>query len=156
MRDPVVRELAARAGTEPEYVRDLERLGFIDPNLVALSPGTVRVVRMVRGLQNAGLVLDEMASAVRAGALSFAFLERPVFDRFAGLSEWTFQSLSDETGIPLELLTVIRESIGFAQPNAEDRVREDELGIVPAIRKHVEHGIRPAVIERWLRVYGDG
>jgi class 3 adenylate cyclase len=110
---------------------------------------------MVRSLQDAGLALEEMAIAVRAGDLSFAFLELPVFDRFAALTSWTFGTLSAETGIPLELLTVIREAIGFAQPTADDLVREDELLVVPAVRSHVERGLKAGVIERWLRVYGD-
>src|SRR5438876_3766160 len=38
----------------------------------------------------------------------------------------------------------------------EDRVREDELSVVPAIQLQLSNGIRPVVIERWLRVCGDG
>jgi class 3 adenylate cyclase len=155
MNESAARELAARSGTDEAYVRDLERLGFLDPNLTAVSPGSVRVVRMIRSLQDAGLSLDEMASAVHGGMLSFSFLDMPVFDRFAGLSGSTFRSLSEETGIPLELLTVVREAIGFAQPAPDDLLRDDELLIVPAIREHVKRGLRPAAIERWLRVYGD-
>jgi class 3 adenylate cyclase len=154
MNDTLARELAARSGTDPDYVRAVERLGLLDP-LSAVTPGSIRVVRMVKSLQEAGLALDEMASAVRSGALSFGFLQLPVFDRFAGLTSSTFQTLSTETGIPLELLTVIREAIGFAQPVADDLVREDELPIVRVVREHVERGLQPAVIERWLRVYGD-
>jgi adenylate cyclase len=156
MQDSVARELAARSGTDPAYVRTLGEYGFLAAELPAASSGSVRVVRMVQSLEDAGLSLEEMASAVRSGALSFAFLELPVFDRFAGLTESTFRTLSTETGIPLDLLKVIREAIGFAEPDSDDLVREDELLIVPAVREHVERGLKPEVIERWLRVYGDG
>ena len=50
---------------------------------------------------------------------------------------------------------VIREAAGFAEPQAKDRVRENELLIVPLIEAQVAEGFRPRVIERWLRVYGD-
>ena len=44
------------------------------------------------------------------------------YDRFASLAAETFQQVSDRTGIPLELLTVMREAIGMAQPSPDDRL----------------------------------
>jgi class 3 adenylate cyclase len=67
----------------------------------------------------------------------------------------TFQQLSARTGIPMDLLKVVREAIGFAEPRPEDHVREYELSIVPAIELQLSKGFRPAVIERWLRVCAD-
>src|SRR5687767_14025129 len=96
-----------------------------------------------------------MAAAVRDGARSFSFLDTTAFDRFAGVSATTFQELSERTGIPLELLKVLREAVGFAEPAPEDRVREDELLVVPVIELQLSAGVRPVVIERWLRVYAD-
>ena len=57
--------------------------------------------------------------------------------------------------MPLELLIVIREAIGMAQPSPDDRLREDEMAIVPFIELQVAEGFRPAAIERLLRVQGD-
>jgi adenylate cyclase len=51
---------------------------------------------------------------------------------------------------------VIREAIGMAQPSPDDRLREDEMPIVPFIELQVAQGFRPAAIERLLRVQGDG
>jgi hypothetical protein len=50
---------------------------------------------------------------------------------------------------------VMRETIGFARPRPEDLVREDELRIAPAIELQLSRGFKSAVIERWLRVYGE-
>jgi adenylate cyclase len=99
--------------------------------------------------------LDGMAAAVRDGALSFSFLDVAAYDRFAGLSGSTFQQLSAQTGIPLELLMVVREAVGFAEPRPEDHVHHNELSVVPVIQLQLSKGFRPVVIERWLRVYGD-
>src|SRR5207247_6949932 len=77
------------------------------------------------------------------------------FERFAALAAETFQQVSDRTGVPLELLTVIREAIGMAEPSPDDRLREDEMAIVPFIELQVSEGFRPAAIERLLRVQGD-
>ena len=109
----------------------------------------------MRSFEQAGVPLEGMAAAVRDGALSFAYLDATAFDRFAGLSGTTFQQLSERTGIPLDLLKVVREAAGFAEPRPEDLVREDELSVVPAIELQLSTGFRPVVIERWLRVCGD-
>jgi adenylate cyclase len=154
MHEATIHEVAARSGVDAEYVGRLARLGFLKPDWAA-TPGAVRVVRMVHSLEQAGITVDEMATALADGALSFAFLEFPVFDRFSGLTTTTFAALAAETGVPLELLVVIREAVGFAQPGPDDLVREDELRVVPVVREHIRRGLRPAVIERWLRVYGE-
>jgi adenylate cyclase len=100
-----------------------------------------------------------MAAAVRDGVLSFSYLDVAASDRFAdrfaGLSGTTFQQLSASTGIPLELLLVVREAVGFAAPRPEDHVHHNELSLVPLIQLQLAKGFRPVVIEGWLRVYGD-
>src|SRR5207249_2812163 len=59
------------------------------------------------------------------------------------------------TGVPVELLMVIREAIGAAQARPEDRMREDELAIVPFTELQHSASFKPAAIERFLRVIGD-
>jgi adenylate cyclase len=149
-------EVAQRAGVDPGYVDRLVELGIMTPDAGGrFSPGDVLRARWLQSLERAGLPLEGIAAAVRDGALSFSFLDVPAYDRFAGLSGTTFQQLSAETGIPLELLTVVREAVGFAEPGPDDTVREDELTVVPLIQLQLAKGFRPMVIERWLRVYGD-
>jgi adenylate cyclase len=149
-------EVARRAGVDPVYVDRLVELGILTPGQGdAFSPGDVRRARWVRSLERAGVPLEGMAAAVRQGTLSFSFLDVPAFDRFALLSDTTFRELSERTGVPLELLKVVREAIGFAEPRPEDRVREDELSVVQAIELQLSKGFRPVVIERWLRVCED-
>jgi adenylate cyclase len=149
-------EVAQRAGVDPDYVDRLVELGILPPAAgAAFSPGDVLRARWVQSLERAGVPLEGMAAAVRDGALSFSFMDVAAVDRFAGLTGTTFQELSAQTGIPLELLLVVREAVGFAEPGPEDRVHEYELSVVPAIELQLAKGFRPVVIERWLRVYGD-
>jgi adenylate cyclase len=149
-------EVARRAGVDPDYVDRLVEVGILKPGPGdALSPGDVRRARWVRSLELAGVPLDGIAAAVRQGTLSFSFLDSAAFDRFALLSGTTFRELSERTGIPLELLKVVREAVGFAEPRPDDHVREDELSVVQAIELQLSKGFRPAVIERWLRVCED-
>src|SRR5207249_1552449 len=75
--------------------------------------------------------------------------------RFAEFSGSTFHELSARTGIPMDLLKVVREATGFTEPQPQDRVREDELSVVQTIELQLSKGFRPVVIERWLRVCAD-
>jgi len=149
--------MAARAGVDPDYVDRLVELGILSPGSGnTFSAGDVRRARWVQSFERAGVPLEGLAAAVRDGTLSFSYLDAAAFDRFAGVSTTTFRELSDRTGVPLDLLLVIREAHGFAEPGPEDHVREDELSVVPAIENQLAAGIRPEVIERLLRAYGDG
>jgi adenylate cyclase len=149
-------EVARRAGVDPGYVDRLVELGILTPATGdAFSSGDVRRARWVQGIERAGVPLEGMAAAVRDGALSFSYLDVTAFDRFAEHSGTTFHQLSARTGIPLELLLVVREAVGFAEPGPEETVREDELSVVSAIELQLAEGFRPGVIERWLRVCGD-
>ncbi len=150
------KEVARKAGVDPEYVDRLVELGFLRPEPGdAFSAADVRKARWVRSLEVAGVPLDGMAAAVRDGTLSFSYLDASAFDRFAGLSSTTFEQLSERTGIPLDLLKVMREAAGLAEPRPEDLVREDELSVVQTIEAMLAIGFRPVVIERWLRVCAD-
>jgi adenylate cyclase len=149
-------EVAQRAGVDPDYLDRLVELGILTLDAAgAFSPGDVLKARWMQSLERAGVPLDGLAAAVRDGALSFSYLDVAAYDRFAGLSGTTFHQLSAGTGIPLELLMVVREAFGFAEPRPEDHVHDNELSVVPLIQLQLAKGFRPMVIERWLRVYGD-
>jgi hypothetical protein len=55
-----------------------------------------------------------------------ASFDLPLYQRFSLLTETTFQQASAEHGVPLELLMVVREAVGYAQPGAEDLVAETD------------------------------
>lgn len=70
---------------------------------------------MARSLENAGIPLDGVAAGIRNGALSLDFLDAAAYERFAALAPETFRQVSERTGVPVELLMIIREAIGLAQ-----------------------------------------
>jgi class 3 adenylate cyclase len=149
-------QLARRAGVDPGYVDRLVDLGILRIGEDGVfSQGDVLTARWVHGLEESGVPLEGMATAVGDGTLSFSYLHASAFDRFAEVSGTTFSELGERTGIPMDLLKGVREAVGFAEPGPEDRVREDELTIVSAIELQLSNGVRPVVIERWLRVCAD-
>ena len=149
-------EIAQRAGVDPGYIDRLVGLGILTPDPAdTFSPGDALRARWLQSLERAGVPLEGLAAAVRDGTLSLSFLDVPAYDQFTGLSATTFQQLSAQTGIPLELLMVVREAFGFAEPQPQDHVHQNELSVVPLLQLQLSKGFRPVVIERWLRVYAD-
>ena len=148
-------QAADRAGISLDDLNRQIELGVITPTADRFSAGDVRRAGLVHSLENAGIPLDGLAAMIRDGNLSLDFMDSPTYERFAALSDVTFQQLSASTGVPVELLMIIREAVGSAQPDPDDRMREDELAIVPFIELQVGAGFRPIAIERLLRVIGD-
>jgi adenylate cyclase len=149
-------EAANRAGVDPGYVDRLIELGIIAPDAShQLTKGDVRRAQMAQTLEKAGISLAGVAAGIQDGSLSLAFMDAPAYDRFATLSNETFEGLSERTGLPVDLLMLIREATGAGVPDPDDRVREDELAVVPAIEAALAVGFRPASIARQLRVLSD-
>src|ERR671919_2556347 len=152
--DYSIGDVARRAGVAHDYVSRLVELGVVSRGQGAVfSEGDVRRVRLMQTLERAGVPLEEVAATIRRGDLSLDFMDLSHFARLSPLTDVTFEELSEKTTIPVELLLVIREAAGFAEPLPEHRVRDNELLIAPLVEAQVAEGFRPRVIERWLRVY---
>jgi adenylate cyclase len=150
-------ELAQRAGVPAEFIDRLIELGVVSPGEgnAPFSGGDLRRVRFVQGLEQGGIPLEAVGSAVQSGELSFDFFDVSVWDRFGGLAAKTYRELSAETGLSLDLLHAIRESMGFARPEPDDRVREDEFEAVALVRATITAGVDPVAMERHVRTWGE-
>ena len=147
---------ARRAGVEPQEVVRLTDLGILAGSAGdAYTDADVRRVLVVQELERAGLPSDALASLVRDGRLSLDFLDDAGFRAFAAFADETFAELSERTGIPIEVLTVLRDATGGKAASPDDHVRVGELDILPLVEYQMQLGFRPQAIERALRVYGD-
>ena len=149
-------QIAKRAGVDLSYIDQLAGLGILEPDPDGNLPeSAVRRVRIVQTLEGIGLPLDGLSEALRAGVISLAFIDTPTYERWAALSDVTFRELGEQTGVPAELLSVIRVAMGYARPEPHDRVREDEMAVVPLMQLFHENGFRATTMDRVLRVYGE-
>jgi len=149
-------EAAERAGIGLDELNRLVEAGILHPDEGdAFSRGHVRRASIVQSLTAAGIPLEGLAAAMRRGDLSLDFVESPIYDRFSSLSDVTFREQSERSGVPVELLLLIREASGFAPAEADDRMREGELPIADFIQIQVGAGFNPLSIERLIRVQGD-
>lgn len=146
---------ANRAGVDSTFVDRLIELGIISPDAEdQLTKGDVRRAQMSQTLEGAGIPLESLARVNEDGQ-ALGFMDAPTYERFATLSDETFNALSERIGLPVDLVMLIREAAGGAMPSPDDRVREDELAVVPLIEAGLAVGFRPISIARRLRVLGD-
>jgi adenylate cyclase len=117
----------------------------------------VQKVRLAAACERARLPMDAIGSAVRAGRLSFAFLEASPYRRWAMRSARTYRQVSQESGVPLEALGSVLEAMGFARMAPDEQIREDELEIVPLLQLARSTGILdPVWLTRIGRAYAEG
>jgi adenylate cyclase len=149
-------QAAARAGEEHAFVDRLVSLGVIVPDADdLLSKADVRRIELARTLEGAGIEPDTLASGLAAGHLSLGFMDMTSYERFATLADETFRQVSERENVPLDLLMVVREATGGAVPDPDDRIREDELLVVPFITVQLRTGISARSVDRALRVLGE-
>ncbi len=150
------RDVADRANVAPAFVEQLCELGILRaPADDAFGPGDVRRARIIHALEAAGMSLDAVGEAIRTGAIDLDFIDDDAYELFSGPTDVSFRAHSERSGVPLEMLLAIREAMGSAQPAPDDRMRTMELEAVPAIQRQLAQGVRPQVIERMLRGYGE-
>jgi adenylate cyclase len=149
-------EVAARAGAKPQQVEELVAAGILVPSGAGtFTIGDARRIVMILGILEAGLPLPAIGAAVSQGLLSLDFADSPVYRRFATLISETFAEASVRTGIPLEVLAVVRESSGWGPFEPAARLREDEAALLPWLEIQTRLGFRSAAIERMLRAMKD-
>jgi adenylate cyclase len=152
-------ELAELAGATKAEVQRLVELGILVPRDGAdpFLGADVQKVGLATACEQAGLPMAGIAAAIQAGRLSFAFLETAPYRRWAVRSTRTYRQVSQETGVPLELLGSALESMGFARMEPDELIREDELEIVPLLQLGFSSRLLDlAWLTRLGRAYAEG
>jgi adenylate cyclase len=150
-------EAAERSGLSVDELRRFVELAIIRPGAAErFSRGDLRRAAMVHSLVASGVPVENLAAAIRDGAISFDFLDGPAFERFSSHSRRTFAQKAEESGVPVELLMFVREASGSAAPGSDDRMRDDELPYVEMIAGQLEGGFRTSAIRQLIRTHSDG
>src|SRR5690348_10621883 len=110
---------------------------------------------LAKSLEDAGIPLDRVGTALQQGAITLDFMDAAAYERFASLAGETFREASDRTGVPLDLVMAVREAVGSAPASPDDRMRNDELAIVPFLELQVGANFNPTAIDHLLRVLGE-
>jgi adenylate cyclase len=152
-------ELAGLAGVTEAEIGRLVDLGVLVPREgpAPFRATDMQKVRLAMACERAELPMEGIAAAIRAGRLSFAFLEASPYARWAVPSGRTYRRVSEDIGVPLEVLRETLEAMGFAWTGPDEPIREDELEVVPL----VDHAYASGVLDQaWMsrvgRAYAEG
>jgi adenylate cyclase len=151
--------LAGLAGVTEAEIGRMVDLGVLIPRdgPAPFLPRDLHKLRLAVACERAGLPLDGIAAAIRAGRLSFAFLEGAPYQRWAVPSARTYRQVAAETGIPIDVLRRTIEAMGFAWTSPDEPIREDELEVVPLVQLAFSSGIfDQAWMARVGRAYAEG
>jgi adenylate cyclase len=152
-------ELAARAGVGEEEIQRLVTHGVLAPRQGRVAPfraGDVLKIRVARACEEGGLPMEGIAEAIRAGHLSFAFIESWPFERWAARGPRTHAELAEEVGLPFESLQRIMEAFGFARPERGDAIVEAERPVAALVGRAVAVGlVDEAASVRFGNVYAE-
>src|SRR4029453_15957653 len=149
-------DLAGATAAEAQRRVELGCLAARDSTGMFLE-SDVPKVRLATACERAGLPMEGIVSAIRAGRLSFSFLEGAPFLRWAVRSGRTYRQGSQDTGVPLTTLGAVLESMGFARVGPDELMREDELEVVPLVAHGLSSGILdPAWLARLGRAHVEG
>ena len=147
-------EAADRAGVSADYLRELVAVNLLAPDADGtFSEGDARRAASFHAITASGIPLATFGQI--AGRMGLEFMDSPVYERFASISRETFGEVSHRTGVPLELLATIRETMGAPTPGPDERMRDQELKIVPFLELVIRGGSNPQTLDRMLRVMGD-
>jgi adenylate cyclase len=147
-------QLIRRAGVDDDYIHRLHEFGALQGRDDAYEERDVHVAALLHMWEGAGLSVKAILSAVEAGTLSLDFLDSPAWELPEPLPI-THRELAEKHGIPLHLFQGIQQAMGFAAPEAEDRVPRDAAVLAELARILRDIGASDEGVRRLFRVYAD-
>jgi adenylate cyclase len=147
-------EVAERAGTTVERIRELTGLGILAREPGGYARHEVMRARVVADLERRGIEAGALAAALVAGELTLGYLDSA--GRRPPRSERTFAELSAEMGVALETLQRVFVAFGLPRPEGEERVRAEDLEALRAVPLLLGAGVGEGAVLQLARVFGDG
>jgi adenylate cyclase len=146
-------ELAERAGTSVDHVRELAELGIIRSEKGTFPRRDVMRVRVVVELESKGIDPQTLATAVASGHLTLGYLESA--GRRFPRSNRTFSQLSADMGISVETLQSLYVAFGLPRPSPDELVREEDLPVLKGVPVLFGAGVGEGEVLRAVRVWGE-
>jgi adenylate cyclase len=150
-------EVAQRAGVTRERVQELVELGIVGGGQEAETPfrrGDALRVQLVDELEASGISPERVAEAMSEGALSLSYLD--LFPDPSPRSGRTHAELCAELDIEFTLLERIYAGFGLSPPRADERVREEDVGVISGLEILFSAGLQEGEVLRAARVWGEG
>jgi adenylate cyclase len=146
-------EVAERAGTTIERIRELVDLGLLVAEGGTFRRRDVLLARVIGDLRAMGIEAEDLATALAAGELSFAHLESA--GRRHPRGETTFDQLAEEIGIGSETLEAIFIAFGLPKPEGDEKIRQEDLEALRSLPVLLGAGVSEGQVLQMARVWGD-
>ncbi len=148
-------ELARAAAATPERVRELVAAGVLSPNSDGwFERSDINRIRLAEALERSGLALDDIATAVRAGTLSFGFVGA-LIPEVGYLPDTTMGEFSTQHAVPWEMVSSSLIRFGLPVPGQDEPIREDDAAIFPSAAAALGLGIPEDALVRFSRLVGE-
>jgi len=144
-------EVAVAAGTSEETVEQLTELGVVAPrDGGAFLPSDVRRVRLVLALETSGVPFEAVGQAIRAGRISFDFIEELAPNPIPLLPE-TQTELVARLGLSDELARSLGTILGTCSLPPDQQVRSDHAELFELVGAAKAAGAPDDLIVRVVR-----
>jgi len=149
-------ELAIRVGAHVDRVEELANRGVLTPDADGrFDPGDVHRLRLLQAFADAGVPLDALQAADRAGAISLRYYDE-LHSPPGELSNQTYAEFAATLERGGEVLPRLFGAFGLAAPASDARLASaDEVLLAELIRIIVAIG-QPDLTLRAIRIFGEG
>jgi adenylate cyclase len=151
VRQLTAAEVSIAAGTTEDVVARLAELGVVDPGRDGFRPSDVRRVRLVLALETSGITFEAIGEAIRAGRISFDFIEELAPDPIPLLPE-TQHELVERLGLSRELARGLGTILGTCALPADEQVRSDHAKLFEVVAAAKAEGAPDELLVRLTRV----
>jgi len=147
-------DVAERAGTTLERIRELTRLGVLEGDSTGgYAPTNVMRARIVEDLDAKGIAVQALSEALASGHLTLGYLhEAGERGPRAGI---TLSDLASELNVPVETVQMMYVAGGLPRPPAEEFVREEDLPMLRGAPVMFGAGVSEGDVLHALRVWGE-
>ena len=149
-------DLALRLGVGRDHVERLADAGAIEPDAAGrFDPGDVHRVRLLLAFEQAGVPMDALLEASRAGRISLRYYDQ-LHPSPGPLSGRSYAEFRASVGRSRAHLSQLFAAFGLAEPEPATRLTlEDERLVTDMLATVVETG-QPDLALRAIRMFGEG
>jgi len=149
-------ELALRLGVGRDRIDQLADLGVIVRDAEGrFDAGDVHRVRLIKGFEDAGVPLDALVAASRAGRISLAYYDElhPAPEKLSGR---TFETFAASLGEQREHLSRLFAAFGLAEPERDARLSAPDEAFISELLQIIVATGEPDLALRAIRLFGEG
>ncbi len=148
-------ELALRVGIPPAQVEQLADRAILERDADGrFDPGDVHRLRLLRAFADAGVPLDALVAADRAGTISLRYYDQlhPPPPR---LSDRTYAEFAASLGDAGSLLPRLYSAFGLAEPVAGARLGAEDEELLGELARALHAIGQPDLTLRAIRIFGE-